>query len=297
MSNVRFIVDMRMNLFCHFIICTDIHRYLKNRYYREQNYALFDEESYSFVRDEMLVYCLELLLKIVSDHPQFDQSCIENSLNSYLFAFLNAKATEYLKYWHKVEVRLLALKQLLDKEWSSVEDRLPLAIEKIMRERVSIGNLRIFLVDAFYGRKEDEGVSSCAEVNVVDKDLLLICVNESYEVLRIIIHEIIHRPLSNIIGQIHYEMKLPQYELTIISETFARLIEKEVCNALGVLSMTEEEIRENVEILGFLDFYHQCALAWQDYIKDETRPSLKEFMTSQVAKNKDTLRRCKYFFK
>ena len=297
MSRVHFIVDIKLNLFCHFMVCTDAHRYIKNRYYKEENYVLFDEESYRFFRDELPVYCLELLLKVTSDYPQFDCDCLKNSVDSYLFTFLDEKAKECSEYWKKREKRLLGLKQRLEKEWPSITEKLQLAIEQVMMEKLCLEDFRVFLVDAFYGRREGEGVSSTAEINMVDNNLLLICACEpeqAHSLFRIIVHEIIHKPLNRIIGQLHDEVKLTTDETTIVSETFVRLIEKEVCSKIGIPAMTEEEIRRNTERFGFLDFYLQTESAWRDYIQDTTRSSLKAFMRLQVEKNREILEKCKF---
>lgn len=297
MSCVRFIVDKKLNLFCHFMICTDIHRYLRNRYYKQENYALFNEDEYEFFREDLRIYCLELLLKIVSDHPDLDTNCLKRSFDSYLFAFLDKRAKQYLAYWKKRESQLLALKQCLEKEWSAIEEKLQRAIEKVMREKFSLDDLRIFLVDAFYGRKEGEGSSSTAEVNMVDNNLLLIFACEPEQacsLFRIIVHEIIHKPLSRIIGQLQDEMELRTDEITIVSETFARLIEKEVCTEIGIQPMTEEEIRKNTERFGFLDFYLQTSSVWQDYIEDTSRSSLREFIKWHVEQNTEVLKKCEY---
>ena len=297
MTGVQFIVNMKLNLFCHFMVCTDVHRYIKNRYYKQDNYALFKKESYSFFRDELPVYCLELLLKVVSDHPQFDCDCLKKGMDSYLFTFLDEKAKEYSEYWKKRERRLLALKQRLENEWPSIEEKLQFEVEQVMMEKIASEDLRIFLVDAFYGRMEGEGVSTTAEINMVDKNLLLICAIEpehAHFLFRIIVHEIIHKLLNRVIEQLYDEMKLSTDEKTIVSETFARLIEKEICNKIGIPTMTEEEIRRNTERFGFLDFYLQTASSWQDYIKDAVRPSLKTFIKLQVEQNKEVLEKCTY---
>lgn len=175
-----------------------------------------------------------------------------------------------------------------------MEEKLQSAVQHLMGEKPNLDALRVFLIDAFYGRKEGEGESGPAEVNMVDKNLLLVCACEPGEVLRIITHEIVHRPLDKIVARLHDEMELNAEETTIISETFARLIEKEVCDKIGVQSMTEEETRQNTERLGFLDFYLQAASAWQGYIKDSPRVSLGEFMKFQVERNREVLKRCRY---
>lgn len=262
MSHARFVVDMKMNLFCHFMVCADVHKYVKNRYYRQENYSLFDEDAYCFFREDLPVYCLELLLKIVSDHPQFDVDCIQQSLDSYFFSFLDKRTRKYLEFWKNRESRLLTLKRRLEKEWPPMEQKLLPAIEEIFGEKLPSGGLRIFLIDAYYGRREGEGMSSTAEVNMVDQSMLLICAcepEEVAEIFRIIVHEIIHKPLGRIIGQLAEKIKLSTNETNIVSETYARLIEKQVCSRLDIPSMTEEEIRENTERFGFLDFYLQAA--------------------------------------
>jgi len=297
MSRVRFIVDMRLNLFCHFMVCADIHRYIKNRIYRQANYSLFDEDSYGFFKNELPVYCLELLLKTLSDHPNFDADCIKKSLDSYLFSFLGKKSEKYLEYWQKREEHLLAIKQRLEEEWPSIEEKLHVTGEGVMGEKLLLDDLRIHIVDAYYGRSEAGGVSSTAEVNTVDDNLFLICaceLNEVSKLLRIIIHEAIHRPLSRIVRELSADMKLNTVETNVVSETFAMLIEKELCDRIGVPSMTEEEIQKNVEKFGFLGFYLQTASSWQDHIKGANRPALRKFIKSQVEKGREALKRCTY---
>jgi len=297
MSPVRFMVNMKLNLFCHFMICTDLHPYLKNRYYKQENYTLFSEESYNFFRKELPVYCLELLLKVVSDYPQIDMECLKESLNSHLLKLLNVEAKEYLAYWRERKSDLMALKQLLDSEWPPIEEKLQLAIEEITKEKSVLDDLRIFLVDAFYARKGGEGVTSIAELNMIDKNLLLICACEPEHyrfIFRIIVHEIIHRHLDRIFEQLRYELKLDTDEKTIVNETFARLIEKEVCSRIDIPAMTEEEIQRNIERFGFLDFYLQTASAWQSYIKNATRLPLETFIKSQIKQSREILRKCKY---
>lgn len=88
-------------------------------------------------------------------------------------------------------------------------------------------------------------------------------------------------------------MNLGIDETNVVSETYARLIEKEVCSRIGIPSMTEEEIRKNTERFGFLDFYLKTAASWQDYIKDPGA-SLKTYIKSQVEKDTEVLRTCGY---
>lgn len=296
MSHTQFIVDMKLNLFCHFMVCADVHKYIKNRYYRQENYGLFDEDAYRFFREEIPVYCLELLLKIVSDHPRFDVDCMKKSLDSYLFSFLDRKAEGYMDFWKKRESPLLALKERLEKQWLPIEGKLQSALEDVFKEEVPLNDLTIFLVDAYSGRREGEGFSSTAEVNMVDHNKFLICTCEPEQtdlLFRIIVHEIIHRPLSGIMEQLHSEMNLGIDETNVVSETYARLIEKEVCSRIGIPSMTEEEIRENTERFGFLDFYLEASASWLDYIKDPGA-YLKTCIKSQVEKDREVLRSCGY---
>jgi len=160
-----------------------------------------------------------------------------------------------------------------------------------------LDDLRIHIIDAYYGRSEDGRVSSTAEVNMVDNNLFLICaceLNNVSELFRIIVHEAIHRPLSKIIAELSKEMCLNTNETNVVSETFVRLIEKEVCNRINVPSMMDEDMQKNVEELGFLEFYLQATLSWQDYINGTKRPALREFIKSQVERDRELLKKCTY---
>jgi hypothetical protein len=186
----------------------------------------------------------------------------------------------YETYWKERLPQLEKIKNGIEEEWRRCEDRVFEKITQITRVGWTLENFVVQLVDSlgYNGLVLGEGHYA---IGFCDPKTLI----------HLLIHELVHYNILDVVRRIHVELDLMQDQEDAIDETFARLIEMEVTKSVAPWAKEPiEEKRREAEDEGFLEFFDVVLKDWPGFINRlEKYKDIGVFMKEEAKKRRKEL--------
>ena len=289
---MEFRVSLPLNLYYHLQLSCGANPQLKNKRYQQEFSPTIPKDlcwDFYFAQDRYWFtqrFFIETLGR-AQDLPSLEEGFaggfeeyIKGELLPKLADILRRAYSSYEPYWRKREPELERMRREIEARWRECEEEVFAKVEELTKLEWKEELYTVHLVDSlgYGGLLFGEGHYA-------------IGVSEPKTFLHCLIHELVHDNIEPAVRRVHVELELSQAQEDAIDETFARLIEMEVTEAVAPwaeepLDQKREEAREQ----GFLEFFEAVLSDWPGYLERvENYPDIGAFMREEALKRKREL--------
>jgi hypothetical protein len=186
----------------------------------------------------------------------------------------------YAPYWEERYPKLKEIKSKIEEQWQKCEINVFREISRITKLNWRTENFVVQLVDSL----------SYNGLVLGDGHYAIGCCDPR-TFMHILIHELVHHNILEVVRQVHVELNLTQEQEDAIDETFARLIEMEVTKVATPLAQEPvEQKRKEAKSHGFLEFFDAVLKDWPNYVdRLEKYENIKIFILEEAEKRRKEL--------